>query len=219
MTEISCSIGDLYGKNCCRELRGPRMPVLIHLHGAFGFSDSEVALSAIARKAGFAFFAPDSFSRKMRFSNCELNSCEIGQFPIADLYRRAELLYAVERIRDHPFIDSARLVISGFSEGGAAVAIWGGEVEAAAYVVAGWSCSAPETWGWAGGLRTPDDRPVLHIQAERDPWFLREGWQHIVGCHGPWVRELILDSDEHHVYRTAAAQNAALTFLEDIRDS
>ncbi|CAB3786479.1 hypothetical protein LMG27177_02016 [Paraburkholderia fynbosensis] len=36
------------------------------------------------------------------------------------------------------------------------MSIWGGAVKAEAYIIAGWSCSAPKNWGWADGLRTPD---------------------------------------------------------------
>lgn len=123
MPDLSCSTSDLYKLHSREEIGRVSVPVLLHLHGAFGLAETEVILAALARRAGFAFFAPDSFSRKMRFSNCQIENCETGAFPLADLYHRAELLDAVRRVEACPFIEPGPLVVSGFSEGGAAVSI------------------------------------------------------------------------------------------------
>ncbi|PRY09103.1 dienelactone hydrolase [Paraburkholderia sp. BL25I1N1] len=219
MPALSCSISELYELRSRGEIGRVRVPVLLHLHGAFGLSETEVILAALARRTGFVFFAPDSFARKMRFSNCQIENCEIGTFPLADLYRRAELLDAVRRVEASPFIEPGPLVVSGFSEGGAAVSIWGGAVQADAYIIAGWSCSAPKNWGWADGLRTPDHKAVLHIQADRDPWFTRPGWRRRETAKPPWVREIIVDSDDHYVCRDERAQNAVTAFLDGIRSA
>ncbi|MDH1270470.1 dienelactone hydrolase family protein [Rhizobium pusense] len=194
-----------------------RVPVVLHFHGAYGFSDCEEVMRSVCNEAGYAFIAPNSFSRKYRRSNCIEGTTESGMFPPADLYRRAELIYAFEQVKNLGWADSDRVVLSGFSEGGEAVAVWGHLVPCRAAIISAWSCSAPPEWDWAHGLRLPNDVPILQVVSELDPWFDKPGWRPHYTTNRQSARQFFLPgSDLHEVYRLEMIQEEYRRFLIDL---
>ena len=55
------------------------------------------------------------------------------------------------------------MFLGGFGEGAKAVALWGAREDVAAYLITGWTCTAPPSLEWLHGLHLPEDRPVLAI--------------------------------------------------------
>lgn len=148
-----------------------RLPTIIYLHGCAGLGSTTLQMPELAERAGFAVIAPNSFARDMRLRNCDEATHSAGMFPAAWLYRRAELLHAVQRAKELSWVDPEQIVVAGFSEGGVIVALWGDEVDVAGYIVLGWTCTAPQAWAWLDGLRTPPGRSVLAIVSRLDPWY------------------------------------------------
>lgn len=191
-------------------------PVLLHLHGAFGFSECETVLTELCYSMGIAFVAPNSFARRHRVSNCLSGSIETGGFPLADLYRRSELIYAYHALLQESWVDPNRIALSGFSEGAAAVSVWGSEVRCCAALVISWSCSAPHYCDWVDGLRLPPDVPVLQAVSAHDPWFDRDGWRTTRLPRRTAFRQLIFSNTaEHDVYILPSFQDACSQFFRD----
>jgi len=78
------------------------LPVIVYLHGCGGFGVTVTQLPLLAERAGFAVVAPDSFGRIVRRKNCDNTTYSGGMFPAAWLYRRAELVHTVRRVRELP---------------------------------------------------------------------------------------------------------------------
>ncbi|WP_407854523.1 dienelactone hydrolase family protein [Burkholderia gladioli] len=193
---------------------GGRIPVVLHMHGAYGIGECEAVMATICNECGFAFVAPDSFARRYRKSNCIAGTIESGTFPPADVYRRAELIHAHEQLMNTAWVDPDRVVLSGYSEGGEAVAVWGHLVRCRAAIITAWSCRAPAEWGWADGLRLPAGLPVLQALAQGDPWFDRPGW-HPSGLEPRAGLEqlIVADCELHEAYRLEVVKQAYRRFL------
>lgn len=147
-----------------------RWPVIIFLHGCRGLSGNLPQLNPIRKQindAGFAIVAPDSFARPGRPKGCperEIN------WSILDM-RVEEIEYAVAKVRQMPWADPNNVFLWGQSEGGQAVAMYGGN-DVNAMVISGWEC--PTFW-----LNSPRERqlsiradksiPVLNIKSSNDP--------------------------------------------------
>ncbi|AOJ04002.1 hypothetical protein WS70_19065 [Burkholderia mayonis] len=191
-----------------------KLPVVLHMHGAYGIGECEEVMAAISNELGLAFVAPDSFARKYRRSNCIAGTIESGTFPPADIYRRAEILHAFSELKKTPWVDANRIILSGYSEGGEAVAVWGHLVPCCAAIVTAWSCCAPAEWNWADGLRLRADLPVLQVIADGDPWFDRPGWHPaLLEARESFEQVIVVGSTLHEVYRLEAAQQAYRRFM------
>lgn len=195
---------------------GLRLPVVVYLHGCAGIGLTTAQLPELAERAGFAVIAPNSFARDRRPRNCDPSDYSAGMFPPAWLYRRAELQHAVSQARELPWVDPERIVVAGFSEGGATVALWGDLVDTLGYIILGWTCTAPPDWGWLMGLRTPAERPVLAIVSADDPWFAWPGWRGHCGSetesHAD-LQSIVLEHTAHEVLYYPQAQDALVEFL------
>lgn len=155
------------------ELLGPqstRWPVIIFLHGCRGLSTNLPQLNPIRKQindAGFAIVAPDSFARQGRPKGCPERDIN---WSILDM-RVEEIEYAVAMVRQMPWADPNNISLWGQSEGGQAVAMYGGN-DVNAMVISGWEC--PTFW-----LNTPRERqlsiradksiPVMNIKSSNDP--------------------------------------------------
>ena len=83
--------------------------------------------------------------------------------------RREELKHALSKVREIEWIDSSRLVLAGFSEGGQAVANWSGK-EFIAHVLLGTDCRFENF-----SPNAPPDIPVLNIVGSRDEYGYGDG--------------------------------------------
>lgn len=64
----------------------------------------------------------------------------------------------------------------GSDEGAAAIALWGGEIDALGYTLGDWTCTAPADLPWFDGLRTPRNRPTLVLMPRNQRWADMPGW-------------------------------------------
>lgn len=192
-------------------------PVCLHLHGGFGFSECEEILTCLCTQLNMGLVAPNSFARRLRHPNIAPDSLDTGSFPLADLYRRAELLFAYQQLHSLEWVDQSRIILSGFSEGGAAVALWGGATNCCAALITSWSCSAPTHWAWANGLRIPETTPTLVLMAEHDPWFDRNGWRpHLNLYQGEHRCVIVPGTDMHDIFKMEEVQTEYLMFLKKL---
>lgn len=192
-----------------------RHPTVVYLHGCTGLSSVARRDMTLLARAGYAVIAPDSFARRYRPSNCEAEGTTGGTFPMAFALRHGEIRHAAARLRTVPWVDPAKVVLMGFSEGGIAVAAYDGD-EFAAHVITGWTCHAPsDAPQITTGVWAPHGKPVLAIVASADPWFVWPGWRGHCGesVTKARVESIVVDATEHHVTWHPAASRALLAFL------
>ena len=140
---------------------GARVPAVIYIHGCRGPNTAH-AWAVTVNKLGFAFFAPDSFQRTNRVAGCY----DGGSYDWRMRMRYEEILYALHQVRSLQWIDQNRLVLMGKSEGGAAVARFGGD-GFKAHIILAYDCRST-----GGTPAAPSDVAVLNVVGADDP---REG--------------------------------------------
>jgi acetyl esterase/lipase len=90
-----------------------KAPAVVYLHGRSGMIRGDVDYRLIVLQEGFAVFEPDAYARPGHsYDNSTLKK------------RIEELAYAIDQIRELPWVDQDRIVLMGFSEGGRAVKSW-----------------------------------------------------------------------------------------------
>ena len=198
--------------------QGLQVPLVVFLHGCAGVGLVEHRVARLLDDAGYATLVVNSFARNVRQANCNYQTYAAGMFPPAYLYRRAELIYAVSRVRSLPWVDPNRLILGGYSEGAVATALWGGSVEVSAYIVAGWTCTAPTEYRWIAGLRTPVSRPVFAVVSRADRWHNWPGWRGDCGTMAgdrDNIVSIVIDGAIHNVFAYPETQLALLDFLRE----
>jgi dienelactone hydrolase len=199
-------------------LRGARpLPAIVYMHGCSGIGGEEEASKLFFMEQGYAVFLPDSFARPGRRSNCNLLTRDRALAPESHDLRLAELRYAVEQLRDLPWIDRRRIYIVGFSEGGLAAARYErGDV--AGIVIMSWHCQGAPPFV---GIRAPRAVAVLAILGAEDPWYRGNRGHHCGKVfHGrAEATSLVLEGNGHEIinspdlYNAARAKGAILDFL------
>lgn len=94
--------------------------------------------------------------------------------------------------------------------------MWGADIEARAYAVAGWTCTAP----WFRGLRTPLGRPVLLLNGRATRWAGRRGWDGLCAEQpGAYARatSVVIDTAVENVFALAEGRRALIAFLQEHR--
>ncbi len=145
---------------------GVRLPAVIFLHGCTGFHTGRRFVKYFLDE-GFAAFAPNSFGRPGRVVWCGqpgMNSGVQGGMDSRVFVRKKELKYALSKVREIEWVDSSRLVLAGFSEGGQTVADWSGK-EFIAHVLFGTDCRFAD-----GSSNAPTSIPVLNVVGSDDEW-------------------------------------------------
>lgn len=145
-----------------------KLPLILFLHACEGLGHHRDDLLNYA-KLGFAVIALDSFARNHRPLGCyEEQERYIKYYDIAVAFQKAELDYAVERIKALPWVDSEHTYLIGSGIGGMVVAHYQG-VEFSGHVIEGWGCHhAHDVFN---GIWTPPEIPVLSVVSKNDPWF------------------------------------------------
>ena len=190
-----------------------RLPLVLFLHGCNGLHPGYRGDLAFLRARGYAVVAPDSFSREYKPRSCDRHSKSGGFHPGVIGFRLAETEYALDRLREFPWVDPARIVLMGQSEGGITTANYRGD-GLAGRVILGWTCQIP--WPPLWGLRGEPASPVLAVVSRDDPWF--RPW-YVAGDCGTDMdgfadaRSVVLDGSTHHVMRLPAARQAVADFL------
>ena len=178
-------------------------PTVVFLHGCAGIQAPERRIAGMLTGMGYAVILPNSQARPDRPSDCRVATGKWGLAPMVHYFRRAELRDAMSRVRALSWVDVSNLFLGGFGEGARAVALWGGQQDVAAYVVAGWTCIAPPELPWLHGLRLRVGRPVLALVTSDDPyyrWIAAKGNCAEAAAGSRDVTALVIDGSVHNVF-------------------
>jgi dienelactone hydrolase len=146
-----------------------KVPVILFLHGSSG-----LGLKAIGEwqrwlaTLGYASIAPDSMVLPDRITY----TSPVGK----DIYEKVHALRASEiplvlnALRDLAWADPRRLVLSGASEGGPAVARYAG-ADFAGRMIFSWSCE--DNYFVEAHRTVVPNEPVLNVMSATDPFFSR----------------------------------------------
>lgn len=143
----------------------PATPVVVYGHGCDGFSKITRDTGRWLAGEGFAFVAPDSFSRVDKPKSCDAPTNRGGLHRGVLAWRQAEIGNAIARVA---LATDAPIALMGHSEGAITAATYTGE-PVAARVIEGWTCHAG--WPEYRGLNAPTAEPVLSLVGAQDPWF------------------------------------------------
>jgi len=192
---------------------GTAIPLVVYAHGCAGLDDDVVSWADALAHAGYTVVAPDSFARAGRRVSCDGRTVYPRRDPGVLALRESEIRYAVAQARMLTWVRQASIALLGFDQGGVVVAGYRGP-PVTAYVVTGWTCTAPDV---RHGLFTPPDRPVLAIRWADDPLFGDPAWNGDCGAHldaRPASRSIVLEGRGHSVAENAEAREAVLRFLQ-----
>jgi dienelactone hydrolase len=197
-----------------------RVPVIVFLHGSSG-----LGLKAIGEwqqwlaTLGYASIAPDSMVLPDRITY----SSPVGKDVYEKIHalRGSEIGMALNAVREQPWADPKRLVLSGASEGGPAVARYAGN-EFAGRIIFSWSC---EDNYFVDTHRTVVPRePVLNVMSATDPFFSRAnsylGKPDAQGHCGAALREhkdttiVLIPGAPHTLLNTPQARMAVASWLQ-----
>lgn len=127
---------------------GAKAPAVIFLHGCSGLFRGGVGYRILLMSEGYAVFEPDAFARPGH--SCDTSSSS---------QRREEIVYALSKIRELPWIDQDRIILMGNSQGGRTVASWDKPGFMAHVILA-----APAS------ARAPANVPVLAVAGVEDTY-------------------------------------------------
>jgi dienelactone hydrolase len=190
-------------------------PVVLLMHGCAGIDAHEKKWAETLSRQGFIVVMPDSFAIANRPRNCDPSShtANLGLVPVNDL-RPAEVSYAMAQLKEQPWADKDKVFLMGHSEG-AMAAYLTPESGFRAIVLSGFPCAI------RGGIRAKPDTPVLALNWEKDPYFVRTPikqcaqtplWQRRTN-----VTELMFPGAGHATAFEPAAQAAVIRFFSELR--
>jgi dienelactone hydrolase len=172
---------------------GVKAPAVLLLHGCTGLARGPVALRVFLLSQGYATFEPDSFARPERSCNQ------------TTLYKRTEeLAYALDKIRQLPWVDRERIVLMGVSQGAAAVAQWS-KPGFSAHVILANNCDGRKP-------AAPEGTPILAISGEKDP--LSRGANCVISPQSEQSRLVIIPEAGHEVSGLAETIAVISKFLD-----
>jgi dienelactone hydrolase len=221
LTGGSAYVGSL--KAAPRDLKG-KAPVVVFLHGSSGLS-----LKAIGEwqqwlaTLGIASIAPDSFALPDRLTY--KSPVDKSIYEQIHALRASEIRLAIEALKNLPWVDSARMVLAGTSEGATSVARYSGQ-EFAGRIVYSWSC---ENNYFVTEHRSalPQDRPVLNVMSSTDMFFSASNpWLGNPAAQGHCGHALkdnklasivLIPGAPHTLMNLAQARNATAAFFRDLK--
>jgi dienelactone hydrolase len=202
---------------------GTRLPVVLFLHGSSG-----LGLKAIGEwqrwlaGLGVASVAPDSFALPDRLTYT--SPIDRATYERIHALRASEIGPMLDALRATPWVDPARIVLAGTSEGSVAVARHPGDGFAGRLIYT-WSC---EDNYFVDGARTvpAPALPVLNVISSTDPYFSSSnGWldrPHAQGHCGaalaahPRATIVLIPGAPHTLLNLPAARDATAAFVRDV---
>ncbi len=146
--EWVCSLRyELFEKFGCGDQIKKKLPLVIHAHGCKGVNRADIAAMKLYQKLGYVVFAPNSFALN------RASTCYTG-----NVARTAEIENALQLLMMKKWIDSSKILISGFSEGGLNAAFFSSD-HIIGKIVMGYGCHR-------GGYLSPR---TLNIVGSADP--------------------------------------------------
>ena len=210
-------------KNMPRELKG-KAPVVVFLHGSSGLS-----LKAIGEwqqwlaAQGIASVAPDSFALPERLTY--KSPVDKTVYEQIHALRASEIRLAADALKGQSWVDSARLILAGTSEGATSVARYTG-AEFAGRILYSWSC---ENNYFVSEHRSalPQDRPVLNVMSSTDVFFSpSNAWLGNAAAQGHCGQALkdnkqasivLIPGAPHTLLNLPQARNATAAFFRDLK--
>ena len=172
---------------------GVKAPAVVVLHGCSGIIRGSVGYRMLLLEEGFALFEPDAYARPNH--SCE-NSSPHKRIEEAD--------YALERIRELPWIDQQRVVLMGFSEGGRAVALRD-EPGFAAHVI----LMAPAVPAGPGGV------PILSVAGAKDDHADPQAYRAVSVSEVEGSKAILIPDEGHDILAHPELKAALKQFLRD----
>lgn len=190
------------------------LTTVLYLHGCTGITGHDRDWAQTLATSDYAVVMPNSFAREYRPKNCDSTSNKAGWFPQVHDMRQEEIAYALERLRELPWVDKHNIFLMGHSEGGLAVARWRGS-EFRGHIISGWTCTDRSSSRY-NGIWAPAAIPVLAITFQLDPWYT--GTWMDGSCetkfHGRKnARQITLQGRGHNTASQPIARDAVLGFL------
>ena len=190
------------------------MPVVIFMHGCGGIDQDTRQWAGFLKDNGYIVLLPDSYAMPDRVRNCDprTSTTNLGKVPVNDL-RPAEADYAMSKIKEVSWADKRNIFLMGHSEGGMAAYLTP-EVGFKGIIISGFAC---RIWG---GVRAKSDTPVLALNWERDPWFVKPSQEYKTCADTPlWQKrsqavEVILPGQGHSTVSEQAARDSVIKFLK-----
>ncbi|PWC36398.1 hypothetical protein [Azospirillum sp. TSO35-2] len=200
-----------------------RSPVVLFMHGSSGLAPFVTEYQRwLADDLGLPSIAPDSMAIPDRLTYTS---------PVAtDLYekvhtlRMGELENALAGAKALPWVDPAKIIIVGTSEGAVPVARLANPLPVAR-VIYSWSCEA-NYFVDAPKTAIPQETPVLSMIATRDPYFSGENpWNRPYAVRGDCGNALkshqdamivTLASNKHTILNTPQAHDTTAAFLKRV---
>ncbi len=192
-----------------------KYPIVLYIHGCTGIGNYTF-IRALARN-GYVVIAPNSMARRFRPLQCNPRTNTGGHNLFVYDFRRAEITYALHRMRQYDWVNWQELFLVGTSEGGVAAALYRGD-EFRARVITQWTCvGAP----LVRGIGAPPETPMLAIVQGEDPWYDparttgQRGDCGLFMAGRPGSRSIILnDGSGHDVFKSPDVVQEILRFLE-----
>lgn len=198
-----------------------KAPLVILLHGSSGVAPAVKDFQVwLADTLGLASLAPDSLAIEGRL--LYVSPVAIDIYERVHALRLAELDHALKASKAWSWVDRARIVLAGTSEGSVAVSRYSG-AESAARLIYSWSCEANY---FVDGPRPGFGRsePVFNAISARDPYFSpRNPWNKDYAVSGscagalkgnPNARILVVDADVHTILNRADVRAGTADFLK-----
>jgi dienelactone hydrolase len=200
-----------------------KAPLVILLHGSSGVAPAVKDFQVwLADTLGLASVAPDSLAIEGRLTYVSPVSVEI--YERVHALRLAELDYALEASKAWAWVDRARIVLAGTSEGSVAVSRYSG-TESAARLIYSWSCEANYFVDAPRPGFGPEE-PVFNAISARDPYFSPSNpWNKdyaVTGtCAGalkgnPHATVFVVDADVHTILNRPDVRAATSEFLKAV---
>jgi dienelactone hydrolase len=200
-----------------------KAPLVVLLHGSSGVAPAVKDFQVwLADTLGLASVAPDSLAIDGRLTYVSPVPVEI--YERVHTLRLAELTHALEASKSWAWVDRARIVIAGTSEGSVAVSRYAGP-ESAARLIYSWSCE-PNYFVDRPRPGFGPEEPVFNAISARDPYFSPSNpWNKdyaVTGtCAGALKGNLhavvfVVDAEVHTILNRPDVREATSRFLTSV---
>jgi len=187
---------------------GRRHPVVIFVHGCSGMRTESRSISKHTVTVG-----PNSMARPNRSENCDVNADKRGIMRL----RFAEVRYAYSELLKLPWVDTSKIYLAGFSEGGVTAALYSGEERFAGRIILGWVCASGGNW-WVGINGPPV--PTLAVAGSDDKYHKDQyKWGRNCGEHfggRPHSKSIVIKGAPHDILRYGETDEAIREFFETV---
>ena len=210
-------------KDAPRDLKG-KAPVVVFLHGSSG-----LALKAIGEwqqwlaTQGIASIAPDSFALPDRLTY--KSPVDKSVYEQIHALRASEITLAANAVKTLPWVDQARLVLAGTSEGATSVARYTGP-EFVGRIIYSWSCEN-NYFVSEHNSALPQNQPVLNVMSSTDVFFSSSNtWLGNPAPQGHCGQALkdnklativLIPGAPHTLMNLPQARNATAAFFRDLK--